>query len=171
VTRAESDRATLVRTTRRRAGLLVGLAAHPADLWLVLRMTGWRLMLPLFKRRMALPRLVSMMWEGEHFRSPRPERQVRIAELTTVVFRAEHRYRPGNCLDRSLVAYRYLSAAGADPELRIGLRRGDGLLMGHAWVTVGDRPVEESPEPLEEFAEVVAFHGDGVSSRPDATRA
>jgi hypothetical protein len=171
MTGAEGDRATLVRTTRRRARLLAGLAAHPADLWLVLRMAVWRLMLPLLKRRMALPGLVRMMWEGERSPAPRPERQVRIAELTTLVFRSDHRDRPGNCLDRSLVAYRYLSAAGADPELRIGLRRGDGLLRGHAWVTVDDRPVEESAEPLEQFAEVVTFHSDGASSRPDAVGA
>jgi hypothetical protein len=159
---------TFRRTALRRARLLAGLAVRPADLWLVLRMVGWRLVLPVLKRRMALPRLVGLMWDGESSPAPRTDRQLRIAELTTVVFRSDHRDRPGNCLDRSLVAYRYLSGAGADPALRVGLRRGDGLLKGHAWVTVDDQPVEESPEPLEEFAQVVTFHGEGASSRPDA---
>src|SRR3989442_1648000 len=115
-----------MQTASRRARLLAGLAVHPRDIWLVLRMAAWRLALPVLKRRMALPRLVGLMWKGEEPR-PRPsDRQRRIAELTTVVFRSDHRYSPGNCLDRSLVAYRYLSQAGADPELRVGLRRGDG---------------------------------------------
>jgi hypothetical protein len=134
-------------------------------------MAGWRLALPLLKRRMALPRLVGFMWEGDRSTHATADRRQRIAELTTVVFRSNHRDRPGNCLDRSLVAYRYLSAAGAHPELLVGLRRGDGLLKGHAWVTVNGVPVEESPEPLDEFARVVAFHGAGVPSGSDVVGA
>jgi Transglutaminase-like superfamily len=155
-------------TARRRARLLAGLAVHPLDTWLVLRMAAWRLVLPVLKRRMALSRLVRLMWEGEESPEPRPERQLRIAELTTVVFRSDHRDRPGNCLDRSLVLYRYLSASGADPELLIGMRREEGPLKGHAWVTVKGAPVEESPEPLGDFAQVVAFRGDGEPSAPRA---
>ena len=108
------------------------------------------------------------MWEGEGSPERRPERQLRIAELTTVVFRSDHRERPGNCLDRSLVLYRYLSGSGAQPELLIGIRRDEGPLKGHAWVTVGGSPVEEPPEPLGDFAQVVAFRGGGEPSAPRA---
>jgi len=138
---------------------------------MVTRMIGWRLALPLLKRRLPLPRLVGLMWEGDPAADLSAERCRRIAELTTVVFRSDHRDRPGNCLDRSLVAYRYLSAEGAEPELLVGLRRGDGLLKGHAWVTVKGMPVEESPEPLEHFSRVVSFHGDGVPSQSGAVGA
>jgi len=41
-----------------------------------------------------------------------------------------------NCLQRSLLLYRLLSAAGADPELVVGLHEQDGKIMGHAWVLV-----------------------------------
>ena len=162
---------TVAQTVRRRVRLLGGLVLRPADAWLVARMIGWRLALPLLKRRMPLPRLVAFMWEGDGVSGSSPERRLRVAELTTVVFRSDHRDRPGNCLDRSLVAYRYLSAAGAEPELLMGLRRGDGLLKGHAWVTVDGAPVEESPEPLDQFARVVAFHGEGVVSQSNAVEA
>jgi hypothetical protein len=171
VSAEENQGGTLMKTARRRARLLASIVTRPRDVWLVLRMAAWRVALPVLKRRMALSRLVGFMWKGDDPSRGRADRQHRIAELTTVVFRSDHRDRPGNCLDRSLVAYRYLSQAGAEPELRVGLRRGDGLLKGHAWVTVDDEPVEESAEPLEEFAQVVTFHGDGVSSRSDVVRA
>jgi len=156
---------TAMRTARRRARLLAGLIVRPGDGWLAVRMVGWRLALPVLKRRMTLPRLVSLMWQGEQARAPSPERQARVAELTTSVFRSDHRDRPGNCLDRSLVLYRYLSAAGADPKLMVGMRRGEqDALRGHAWVTVDGEPVEESTEPLEEFARLASFRGDGVAA-------
>ena len=56
-----------------------------------------------------------------------------------MVFRSEHPYRYGNCLERSLVLCRYLSAAGSDPELLVGMRRGENELEGHAWVVKGPR--------------------------------
>jgi len=128
-------------------------------------MAAWRLALPVLKRRMPLPRLVGLMWRGDDPGRPNPERQARVAELTTSVFRSDHRDRPGNCLDRSLVLYRYLSEAGADPRLMVGMRRGErDALRGHAWVTVEGEPVEESTEPLEEFARLASFRGDGVAA-------
>jgi hypothetical protein len=138
--------------------VLAGLIARPGDAWLALRMKGWRLLLPVLKRRRPLPRLVSSMWDGEESQ-PRPDREARIAELAIIVFRSQHSQRFGNCLDRSLVLYRYLSAVGADPELLIGVKRAEGNVEGHAWVEVRGRPVEEPPEVLDSLARVTSFRG------------
>jgi hypothetical protein len=117
-------------------------------------MAMWRLVLPVAKRRMPLARLVSLMC-AEGIREP--EREARVAELTDLVFRAEHRDRAGNCLERSLVLYRYLGAVGAEPRLMVGLRRDGSHLTGHAWVAVRRQAVREPPEQLEELARVLAF--------------
>ena len=123
-------------------------------------MAGWRLVLPVLKRRLPLPRLAAMMWRGEAHPSLEPGREERIAELATVVFRSEHVERFGNCLDRSLVLYRYLSAAGSEPELLIGVRKRDDGVEGHAWVTVRGDPVQESEDVVEGLARVHTFHGE-----------
>jgi hypothetical protein len=127
-------------------------------------MAGWRLVLPLLKRRLPLPRLVRLMWLGERARPVTPEREARIANLARIVYRSEHVSRRGNCLERSLVLYRYLSAAGADPHLVVGMRGGEAAVRGHAWVTVRGEPVEEPPHSLEGLAQVVSFRGN--RSRP-----
>ena len=44
-----------------------------------------------------------------------------------------------DCLQRSLLLYRLLSAVGADPELVVGFREQDGKIIGHAWVLVDER--------------------------------
>jgi Transglutaminase-like superfamily len=82
-----------------------------------------------------------------------------------MVFRSEHPYRYGNCLERSLVLCRYLSAAGSDPELLVGMRRGEkDLLEGHAWVVARGHAVGEPPNSLEGYAKVVGFRGEGSGS-------
>jgi hypothetical protein len=160
MTRSRRLRASL----RRRGRLVLSLLASPVDAALVLRMAGWRLLLPLLKRRLPLPRLVRVMWLGERARPVTPEREARIAALARVVYRSDHASRRGNCLGRSLVLYRYLSEAGADPYLVVGMRGGEAAVRGHAWVTVRGVPVEEPPHSLEGLTQVVSFRGDG--SRP-----
>jgi Transglutaminase-like superfamily len=164
MTRSRRLRATL----RRRGGLVRSLLASPADAALALRMAGWRLVLPPMKDRLPLPRLVRLMWLGERARPVTPEREARIAELARVVYRSQHVSRRGNCLERSLVLYRYLSAVGADPYLVVGMRSGEAAVRGHAWVTVRGDPVEEPPHSLEGLTQVVSFRGDG--SRPQSRR-
>ena len=154
----------LLATLGRRGRVVRSVLSSRADAGLALRMAGWRLVLPLVKGRLPLPRLVRLMWAGERARRVRPEREARIADLARIVYRSEHVSRPGNCLERSLVLYRYLSAAGADPHLVVGVRGGEAAVRGHAWVTVRGEPVEEPPHSLEGLTQVVSFRGDG--SRP-----
>jgi Transglutaminase-like superfamily len=144
-------------TARRRARVLAGLVARPRDGWLALQMAGWRLLLPVLKRRRSLPWLVALMWDGSGSERENPDREAYIAELATLVFRSRHIEKFGNCLDRSLVLYRYLSAVGANPELVVGMKRMQGAVEGHAWVEVRGRPVEESPEVLDGLARVTTF--------------
>ena len=46
----------------------------------------------------------------------------------------------GKCYERSLLAYRFLSQAGADPRLVVAVKGNGGAMIAHAWVTVdGER--------------------------------
>jgi hypothetical protein len=85
----------------------------------------------------------------------RPDRAERIADLSQRVFNV---FRiDDNCLDLSLVTYRYLGQAGADPRLVIAVRKDGRLTRGHAWVTVGGVPVHDSTERLEDFTSLMTF--------------
>jgi Transglutaminase-like superfamily len=148
-----------VASGRRRVRLARSLISNRPDLWLALRMGAWRLLLPILKRTLPLTRLARLMWDGSRTERPRPGREARIAELASVVFRSEHQRGFENCLDRSLVLYRYLSAVGADPELRVGFRKQNGSVEGHAWVSVRGDPVRETPGALDDLEQVVTFKG------------
>ncbi len=74
-----------------------------------------------------------------------------------------------NCLQLSLLLYRSLSRAGANPTLVVGFRRMNGLILGHAWVIVDGRAVIESGADLE-FLPMFAFGSRGalLPARPDS---
>ena len=157
--------ATAKRRTRRVAGLLI----RPGDLWLALRMAAWRLVLPALKRRMPLPKLIHLMWREAPAEPAGPAREARVVDVAAMVFRSEHPYRYGNCLERSLVLCRYLSAAGSDPELLVGMRRGENELEGHAWVVAGATLSGRLPSRSRDMAGSSAF-AEGRDRRcPSAT--
>lgn len=80
---------------------------------------------------------------------------------------------PGNCLDRSLAAYRVLCAIGADPRLVVGVRPRAGGIDGHVWLMVDGQPFAERGD-IETFASIVTFDAEGrrepgVGRSPDLT--
>jgi hypothetical protein len=123
-------------------------------------MGAWSLALPLLKHTVPLPRLGRLMWRraGETAVGADVDRIVTLARWA-----ARFRPLPGrdNCLERSLIAYRYLSAANADPRLVVGVRRLRGRIDGHVWIEVDGVPLHES-ESVIEFEPVVALGAGGA---------
>jgi hypothetical protein len=145
------------------AGALARLIARPRDALLAGRVWGWLCILPVLKRKVPLARLVRLMWLRPLEGTRDPVREQRTIHVVGRLARTSG----GNCLERSLVLYRYLARANADPQLVIGMARPDEYL-GHVWVTVDRQPVLETPESLESYTEVVRFgHGGAQESRTD----
>jgi hypothetical protein len=65
--------------------------------------------------------------------------------------------RDRDCLQRSLLLYRVLSRAGADPTLMVGFLRRNGRIRGHAWVTVDGNPVIEPGPNVVHFSPALGF--------------
>ncbi len=131
-------------------------ADAPGDGWLLARMLAWRTVLPLLKRRVPLATLAKVMWRDPRA-GIRPTRADRIAGLTRRLYWG---YRAGEddiCLERSLLTYRFLSSAGADPQLVIGIRGPGDSVVGHAWVVVDGEPLFEPAASVREYASFFAF--------------
>lgn len=113
------------------------------------------------KRLVPLDTLVRWAWREPPGAGRNRTREQRV---TALVVRLSHLLRAahGDCLHRSLLLYRELSAAGADPVLVVGFRRGDGGVTGHAWVVVDDCPVVEAADALAPFVPAVAFERAGL---------
>lgn len=134
-----------------------------AEWWLVLRIGGLRVALPLLKRALPVPRLVRLLAAPRSaVRDPARER------LVLAVAGRLWRRSPGPCLERSLAVYRELGRAGSSPLLVLAMGRHAGEMVGHTWVEIDGRPVLEGADPRERFEAVVAF--DATGSRLPAQR-
>lgn len=138
--------------------------ASPGDVWLAIRILGWALLLAILKSALPLSRLARFVYKPGSGRERNPEREHRIAKLVDWVHRPLVRADEG-CLQRSLLAYRFLSEANAEPQLFVGVRQGPDAILGHAWVTVDDQPVGESIRSLAPYTTVLAF-GRAGAPRP-----
>jgi hypothetical protein len=152
-----------------RARVIGGCIRSPADVWLAARMTGWRLAVPLLKWRLPLPRLARLMWTPGRRANRDRAREERVVTLSEALCGPHGGRVLDNCLERSLVSYRFLSQAGAEPELAFGVAKDrDNPVRGHAWVRLDGEPVHDSALALERFEELGAFGQGGVLSPTDA---
>jgi Transglutaminase-like superfamily len=124
-------------------------------------MAAWSLVVPLLKRVLPLKALARLMWtEGRRGRSPRRERD--IVRFSFVLARLRPPRFRSNCLERSLLAYRFLAQTDADPHLVIAVSTSESGLVGHAWVTVDDRPVHDSAADVSRFLSIAEFGARGL---------
>lgn len=66
-----------------------------------------------------------------------PEAGTRAAETAAIVeLAARRRVANATCLRRSLVLWLMLRRQGIESDLRLGVRKQDGELAGHAWVEI-----------------------------------
>ena len=153
-----------MRPAARHLVALRGLVSTPADAALLARMLPWWVALPLLKRATPLPRLVRFAQLDPHRTARDPEREAKVAAIAEWLFRVRPQRGRDNCLERSLVAYRFLGRLNAEPELVVGFGGEEEATVGHVWVTVDGRPVHDEPESLDAYEAVVVFTSDGRRS-------
>jgi hypothetical protein len=142
----------------------------PGDVLLAVRMFGWALVLPVLKQMVPVRSLAGVMHRAPGASPRDPALEERIVTFARWAARLVRWRDGGNCLERGLIAYRYLGAAGAQPTLVVGLcaKEGGGIL-GHAWVLLDGHAVGESPSALNSYTPVFAFAADGtLIAVPDA---
>lgn len=141
-------------TARDRARSLSAVLKNPGDVWLVSTVVAWMISLSLLKRVLPLQTLVRFMWRPAGVTSGRP-----VERVESIVGRLD-RLSGGNCLSRSLIVYRLLSRAGADPILVVGFAN-EGRVVGHTWVQVQGRPLLDDPGSLARYTTLVSFGANG----------
>jgi hypothetical protein len=143
--------------SRSRAFELLG---SPRDTWLITRMAAWAAALPLLKFALPLPRLVQLLSSSES-RQRKPARERRVSELAQLLYRSHRTSLADNCLERSLVTYRYLGRLGARPSLTVAVGKDGDSVIGHVWVSVDGAPVQDSPDVLAQYVPVITFGPNG----------
>ncbi len=151
-----------------RARRIAASFRSPADVLLALRVLGWALVLPVTKHVLPIRALVRFVWRHPRFRA-NSARHARVVLFARWACRATRWRSGGNCLERGLIAYRFLLEGGAEPTLVVGFAKGASQeLLGHAWVLLDGRPAGESLSGLQAFTPVFSFGPDGTLTAPTA---
>ncbi len=150
---------------RNRLGMILSVLRSPWEVTTLMRMLPWAAALPLLKRILPLPRLVGFAASSPRNGRRRAGREQRVVELTRLLYRSRAVVGRDNCLERSLLAYRFLTKLDARPELVVGMRRGADEMLGHVWVLLEGEPVHEAPKLLADFVPVLVFDHKGGASR------
>ena len=146
-------------------------------LGILVRLWIWAALLRALKHLVPLPKLVTLARVHPPNAAPRGEEfERRLANYLERRDRFPFRA-PGNCLERSLGAYRLLCARGRRPSLVVGISlqrpgpepraqspepKAQSLsVRGHVWVEVHGRPFGERAGDLEGFTRVVTFDAEG----------
>jgi hypothetical protein len=146
------------RSLRGRLSTLHKFVRSPSDALLVVRLLAWRVALAVLKRTVPIETLVR--WMAAPGRSPAGDSR-RIVELVDWAYAPRRSHDLGNCLDRSLVLFRFLSRNEPGTRLVLGMRRGSSELEGHAWVIAGDRAFGETSGSADGFVTLATFAADG----------
>lgn len=146
-----------------RVARVVGQFRDIADVWLAVRIGAWAIVLPALKHLVPVRTLAASMHRPSVTSTRDRAREARIVTFARWAARITRPRAGGNCLERGLIAYRYLSAVGARPTLVVGIGRTDpGHVTGHAWVLVDDEPAGETAEAVGGYTPVFAFGPDGA---------
>lgn len=130
-------------------------------------MAGWRLAIRPMKALVPLPRLVRLVWRRPALVRRRAAREERIVALSERL--CHGRLRDATCLERSLLAYRFLAEAGAGPRLTVAVRPNGKSFEWHAWVSRDGQPIHETEASLHGYLPVVIFDPNANIEWADAT--
>lgn len=155
-----SSRARILGAMARHARALRSCIRSPADAWLAARMAAWATVLPALKHVLPLPRLVELMRATPRHPLRQPDLEQRIVALAWWLHAPLALFDRG-CMQRSLLTYRFLGAAGAQPHLALGVRKEGATVMAHAWVFVDGAPAGDSQHEIAPFAPMLMFGPDG----------
>jgi hypothetical protein len=147
--------------TSRRARRVGAELSRPANCWLGVRFLCWAAFVRVAKYVVPLRTLVRAISPVSRDGARNAERERRIALFADWASRVVRPRSQGNCLERSVVSYRFLVSAHADPQLIIGFRRDETGVLGHAWVLVDGRPLGESPSSVAAYEIALSFGGGG----------
>lgn len=140
-------------------------------IFLIARLTAWALILPILKRLLPLPALVSLMARVPRPTPYHPLKAARAAEQIWEFYRRRALILSPNCLERSLLTFRILCSLNAGPCLVAGFGKKQGRIVGHTWVTISGRPIIEAPELLSIYTPAMRFDAQGKllpPHKPDA---
>jgi hypothetical protein len=139
-------------------GRKLRFAANPAEVLVVTRSAALLAAIPPLLKFVDIEKIVRTLTPAR----PRvgdaalPRERVTYLCHRTFGFAGRMSYRP-NCLRRALVQYHCLRLHGVPAVIRFGVKRDEGALAGHCWLTVDGSLYDERADMVSQFTQMFAL--------------
>ena len=139
-------------------GRKLRFAANPAEVFVVARAAAVLAAIPPLLKFVDIEKIVRTLTPAR----PRagaaalPRERVTYLCHRTFGFAGRMSYRP-NCLRRALVQYHCLRLHGVPAVLQFGVKRNEGALAGHCWLTVDGTLYDERADMVSQFTQMFAL--------------
>ncbi len=149
---------------------LIAVLKNPDELFLILRITGFLLALPVLIRFNSIQDVVGRITPEKTgvIRSPLTlDRVLYLCDRVLRIFQ-RHRYKY-SCLKRCLLFYHFLRYYQVAVKINFGVKWLDAGLTGHSWLTLDNEPYLEPPGKPDQFTHFFSLPGgpDDLFDRED----
>ena len=128
---------------------------HRHEWWLLLRITGMLLILPILQKMLTLPALLHWC-DARVVASPCVTPSRLLALVRGVCQPHLGVFRP-NCVKQSLVLFHFLRQWGYPVQMHFGVVKHERTLAGHCWLELYGQPFAEPAEPQHVFTVVYSY--------------
>jgi hypothetical protein len=123
--------------------------------WLLLRITGMLLLLPILHKMLTLPALLH--WCDARVVAPPCVTPSRLLALVRGVCQQHIGIFRPNCVKQSLVLFHFLRQWGYPAQVHFGVVKHERTLAGHCWLELYGQPFAEPAEPRDVFTVVYSY--------------
>lgn len=133
-------------------------AANPAEVFVVTRAAVLLAAMPSLLKFAKIEKIVRTLTPARPRAGGAALPRERVTYLCHRTFGAAARmsYQP-NCLRRALVQYHCLRLHGVPAVIQFGVKKEDGALAGHCWLTVDGSPYDERADMVSQFTQMFAL--------------
>jgi hypothetical protein len=133
-------------------------AANPAEVFVVARAAALLAAIPFLLKYVNIEKIVRTITPARTRTGDAALPRARVTYLChrTFGFTGRMSYRP-NCLRRALVQYHCLRLHGIPAVIQFGVKRDEGALAGHCWLTVDGTLYDERADMVSQFTQMFAL--------------
>lgn len=135
------------------------LLQHRQNLKILLEMFAFAAATPLLLKFYSLERVLDMITPRAKGRSDNMSRTSpeSIVTLGILLLARNRLFLKNSCLKRSLLLYHFLRKHGAEVSIHFGVKKIDGYLAGHSWLTQNGNLLADKERYGEVFTPIVSY--------------
>ena len=137
----------------------IELLRHSKNLETLLKMSIFAALMPLLLKCYSLERVLGMITPNIKGRQgvTSPASVESIVRLGVLLLKRNRLFLKNSCLNRSLLLYYFLRKDGIEVQIHFGVKKLQGYLTGHSWLTQNGNLLIDKKRHVEDFTTIISY--------------